>query len=94
MQQKHLYKEAVEKVNEYFKEHPETTRADRFRIIHELTGIDEEFIRSADRWGRAIREIYPKTKIGAKLEQEWKNTPVTREVESWSNIFKHNNPLQ
>ncbi len=79
---------AVEEIRQIKDKHPHFTRADRFKILENFFGIEEETARSADRYLRAIREVFEKDKVGAELEKEWHNTPATREAQSWNDMFK------
>ena len=81
---------AVEEIRQIKDKHPQFTRADRFKILENYFGIPEETAREADRYLRAIREVFPKDAVGAELEKEWHNTPATREVQTWESIFKRN----
>lgn len=67
-----IYEKACEEVRQLKEASPSFTRADRFRILQALTGVDEETARTTDRYLRAIREIIEKDSRGAELEAEWR----------------------
>jgi|WetSurMetagenome_2_1015567.scaffolds.fasta_scaffold02897_3 hypothetical protein len=65
-----VYEQAVAQVREYVERH-RVTRKDRFRILCDLTGVDEGTARIVDRYARAIREVLPPDAKCKALEKEW-----------------------
>ena len=89
MRKKNEYREAIQALRRYQEEKPHLTRANRYQIIQDMTGIDKETVELITRWDRAIREVFPKDEVGAKLEREWKMPDYMRQPDlSWTDIFK------
>jgi len=89
MQNKNAYKDAVREIQEIKEKFPHLTRADRFKILENFYGIPEEESRLVDRYQRAIREVFPKDSVGAKLEQEWhKSQSMIIEENVWDKTFR------
>lgn len=70
-----IYQQAIYEVQEYCQNN-KCTRADRFRILGSLTGIDEGTARIADRYLRAIRATIEPDKRCKELEREWQRSPA------------------
>lgn len=94
MKNKNAYKDAVEEINEIKRKFPNLTRANRFEILANFYGIPEEEARMADRYLRAIRQVFPKDAVGAQLESEWHMPDYMRNpLNDWDSTFKRTNQL-
>ena len=62
-------------IKEFCEKRGFTTRSCRFAVVSEMLGVDTETAKKIETITRTIRQLFPKDKVGAKLEQEWHNTP-------------------
>ena len=65
-----IYEQACAQVREYVEKNG-STRKERFRIIRDLTGVDENTARIVDRYARAVREVIPPDAKCKEMERGW-----------------------